>query len=81
MDDNQSQAIREMVSTVPVSEDPSNLGCSRQISDLFHPFPSSRLSLSFSKDSMESAERELGLVFEGWDTNWWLRARAKGEIE
>lgn len=27
-------------------------------------------------DSNENAEKELGLVFEGWDTRWWLdRAR------
>ncbi|SAM84744.1 related to Nucleoside diphosphate kinase 6 [Ustilago bromivora] len=29
-------------------------------------------------DSPESAARELGLVFDGWDTNWWLaREQAK----
>lgn len=30
-------------------------------------------------DSVESAERELGLVFDSWDTKWWLQ-RERGEL-
>lgn len=30
-------------------------------------------------DGAESAKRELGLVFEGWDAEWWLQ-REKGEL-
>ncbi|KAM0747341.1 nucleoside diphosphate kinase [Meredithblackwellia eburnea MCA 4105] len=35
-------------------------------------------------DSEESARKELGQVFEGWDTVWWLereRARIAGELD
>ncbi|KAI5476612.1 nucleoside-diphosphate kinase [Pseudohyphozyma bogoriensis] len=27
-------------------------------------------------DSVETALKELGMVFEGWDTKWWLEQRA-----
>ncbi|TKY89638.1 hypothetical protein EX895_001423 [Sporisorium graminicola] len=30
-------------------------------------------------DSPDSASRELGLVFDGWDTNWWLQ-REQGKL-
>ncbi|ETS65040.1 hypothetical protein PaG_00493 [Moesziomyces aphidis] len=30
-------------------------------------------------DSPESAARELGLIFDGWDTNWWLQ-REQGRL-
>lgn len=37
---------------------------------------------NLSIDSPESAKRELGFVFEGWDIEWWLqreRDRAAGK--
>ncbi|GAA5979499.1 hypothetical protein JCM11641_005414 [Rhodosporidiobolus odoratus] len=30
-------------------------------------------------DSPESAAKELAQIFEGWDVNWWLEQRRKGE--
>lgn len=30
-------------------------------------------------DAKESAERELGLVFDGWDVKWWLE-REQGKL-
>ena len=30
-------------------------------------------------DSTESAQRELGLLFDGWDTQWWLQ-REQGKL-
>ena len=42
--------------------------------DLSNPFASSRLAGS---DSPESAAKELGQIFEGWDQNWWIELRRK----
>ena len=30
------------------------------------------VGLAAGSDSPESAKEELGLVFEGWDVDWWL---------
>lgn len=35
---------------------------------------------SASLDSQESARHELELIFEGWDTEWWLR-RERNKLE
>lgn len=35
------------------------------------------LSRFAGSDSPESAAKELGQIFEGWDQNWWIEQRRK----
>ena len=67
-------AVFATISTWDLAKLFSSLVGSWTLTDLPYPFVSSHLAGS---DSPESAAKELGQIFEGWDQSWWIEQRRK----